>query len=107
MRNRFSQSDIPLSVLIDSLERLKSDQKAIPNVRVARAITPGLKKFPPEWLSARLKAMETIVGERWLQINDSDDVIMHQTGDQILAELNRQIGTLGSSDEGTREGVAK
>lgn len=107
MQNIFSQSDIPLSVLIDALEHLKSDQQAVPNVKVARAITPDLKKFPPERLSARLKAVETIVGERWLQITDSDDVIMHQTGDQILAELNRQIGTLGSSDEGTREAAAK
>lgn len=107
MQNIFSQSDVPLSVLIDALEHLKSDQQAVPNVKVARAITPDLKKFPPERLSARLNAVETIVGERWLQINDSDDVIMHQTGDQILAELNRQIGTLDSSDEGTREGVVK
>ena len=107
MRKRLSQSDIPLSVLISVLEDLKSDKKAVPNVKVARTKAPDLMEFSPRRLSARLKAVETIVGERWLQINDSGDVIMHQTGDQILAELNRQIGTLGSSDEGTREAAAK
>lgn len=107
MWSEFSQREVPLAILIGALERLKSDTKAVPNVKVARATTPGLEKFSPERLSARLKAVETIVGERWLQINDSDDVVMHQTGDQILAELRRQIGMLDSSDEHVREGASR
>ena len=104
MQDMLSKSEVPLAVLIDALERLKSDPKAVPNVKVARATTPRLQEFSPRRLSARLKAVETIVGERWLQVDDSDDVVMHQTGDQILAELGRQIGTLDSSDEGGQEG---
>lgn len=99
----FSKSEVPLVNLIEALERLKSDTKAVPNVKVARAVTSGLKQFSPERLSARLKAVETIVGERWLHIDDSDDVVMHQTGNQILSELDRQIGGADFSDENVRE----
>ena len=98
MRHSLSKSEIPLAVLIQALERLKSDRKAVPNVKVARVMTPGLQEFSPSRLTARLKAVENIIGERWLQVDDSDDVVMHQTGEQILAELDRQIGTLDSSD---------
>ncbi len=107
MQHRFSENEVPLATLISALERLKSDTKAVPNVKVARAKTPGLEEFSPERLSARLKAVEIIVGERWLQIGDSDDVVMHQTGDQILAELRRQIGTLDSPDEHVQGGVSE
>ncbi|MCY4674153.1 MAG: ATP-binding protein [Bacteroidetes bacterium] len=107
MQHSLSRSDVPLAILISALERLKSDTKAVPNVKVARATTPGLQEFSPERLSARLKAVETIIGERWLKINDSDDVIMHQTGNQILTELSRQIGLLDSSDERIRQEVSR
>lgn len=95
---RLSEGEIPLAVLLEALERLKTDKKAVPNVKVARAITPGLDKFLPSRLTARLKAVETIIGKRWLQVGDSD-VVMHQTADQILAELDRQIGTLDPINE--------
>ena len=94
---KLSKSEIPLAALIGALERLKKDPKAVPNVKVARVTTPGLQEFSPSRLTARLKAVENIIGERWLRVDDSDDVVMHQTGDQILAELDRQIGTLDSS----------
>lgn len=99
MQHQLSENEVPLAVLIRALEHLKSDTRAVPNVKVARAKTPDLEKFLPERLSARLKAVETIVGERWLHVDDSDDVFMHQSGDQILAELHRQIGILDSSYE--------
>ena len=98
MQRRRSESEIPIRVLIEALEQLKKDTKAVPNVKVARATTPGLEEFPPSRLTARLKAVETIIGKRWLRVDDSDDVVMHQKGDQILAELDRQIGRLDSSD---------
>ena len=106
IERNLSESEIPLAILIEALERLKEDTKAVPNVKVARAITPGLKDFSPNRLTARLKAVETIIGKRWLQIDDSDDVVMHQTADQILVELARQIGTLDSS-HGHRHGESE
>ena len=96
IERRLSESEVPLAILIEALERLKEDSKATPNVKVARVTTPGLEDFLPSRLTARLKAVETIIGKRWLQVDDSDDVVMHQTADQILAELDRQIGTLDS-----------
>ena len=58
MRHSLSKSEIPLAVLIQALERLKSDRKAVPNVKVARVMTPGLQEFSPSRLTARLKAVE-------------------------------------------------
>ncbi len=97
-KSSLSEHEIPLAGLIEALERLKTDTKAVPNVKVARATTPGLQEFSPSRLTARLKAVETIVGERWLRVDESDDVVMHHTAAQILGELDRQIGKLGSSD---------
>ena len=98
MRRNLSESEIPLASLIGALDRSKTDTKAVPNVKVVRATTPGLNKFSPNRLFARLKAVETVIGDRWLQVDDSYDVVMHQTATQILVELDRQIGTLDSSD---------
>ena len=100
MEQELSKNELPLSVLIDALECLKDDTKAVPSVKVARALTPALKDFSPSRLIARLKAVENIIGERWLKVDDSGDVAMNQTGHQILAELERQIGTLDPPDEG-------
>ncbi len=98
MRRNLSESEIPLASLIGALDRSKTDTMAVPNVKVVRATTPGLNKFSPNRLFARLKAVETVIGDRWLQVDDSYDVVMHQTATQILIELDRQIGTLDSSD---------
>ena len=98
MARTLSKGEIPLASLLEALERLKTDTKAVPNVKVARVKTSGLEEFSPGRLTARLKAVETIIGKRWLQVDDSDDVVMHQTADQILVELERQIGALDSSD---------
>ena len=92
-----SESEIPVAILVQALEDLKTDLKAVPNIKVARVKTQGLEEFSPSRLIARLKAVETLLGIRWLEVNDAGDVQMHQTSDQILAELDRQIGTVDPS----------
>ena len=94
MQRKLSESEVPLAILIGILESLKEDEKAVPNVKAARMVNDELKKFSPNRLIARLKAVEMIVGDRWLEVEDSGDVKMNQTGRQILGQLNRQIGTL-------------
>ena len=88
------QGDVPLRVLLDGLEREKKDVKATPNVHAVRAKYPSLQQFEPERLIARLKAAENIISNRWIEVGDSGEVIMHQTADQILSELERNIAGL-------------
>ena len=89
-----ARNDVPLTILMMTLEDLKDDTKAVPSVKAARMVNPALREFEPERLTSRLAAVRTIIGERWLSVDDSGDVSMHQTGAQILAELERQIGQL-------------
>ena len=54
-----------------------------------------LKKFTPERLTARLKAMQSIIGTRWIEIDDdSYEVIMHHNAPEILKELERNTTDL-------------
>ncbi len=98
MHDKLSTSEVSIDVLMGELERWKLDKNAVHNIKVARALVPSLQEFLPMRLKARLKAVATIIGKRWIEVNDSDDVVMHQTKDQILAELDRQIKTLESSN---------
>ena len=82
------QGAVPLRVLLEKLESEKSDRKAVPNVKVVRSKHPELKKFEPERLIARLKAVETILDPRWIDVDTTSyDVLMHHTADQLLARF--------------------
>lgn len=89
------QGDVPLRVLLDGLEQEKKDEKATPNVVAVRAKLPLLQQFEPDRLVARLKAAESIIGNRWIQVKeDSRDVIMHHTAEEIISVLERDIAGL-------------
>ena len=90
------QGDVPLRVLLDGLEQAKEDVKATPNVHAVRAKCPALQQFEPERLIARLKAAENIIGNRWIEVDDSGEVIMHHTAKYILSELERNVAGLMS-----------
>lgn len=95
LQARLRQNEIPVSALLRGLEREKSDPKATPNVAVARAMNQALRVFEPERLVARLKAVESFVGVRWLEVNEhTRDVLLHRTAEQVLAKLEREIGEL-------------
>lgn len=83
------QGEVPLSVLLQGLEEEKSDPKATPNIVAVRAKNPALKRFEPERLVARLKAVESIIGTRWIEVDTSGIVLLHQSAEQLLAELER------------------
>ena len=91
------QGEVPLHVLFQGLEKEKSDPKATPNIIAVRAKCSALQNFEPERLTARLKAVEHIVGERWIEVRDSGEVLMHQTAEQILGELKRNMEDLTST----------
>ncbi len=87
---------IPLQVLLEGLERDKKDVNAVPNVAVVRARDMArLGRFEVPHLVARLKAVESIVGTRWIEVNaQSQEVNMRQTAEQILNILDRNIREL-------------
>ena len=95
LESKLEQGRVPLSDLLHGLEQEKKDPKAIPSVIAVRAKHRELQDFEPERLIARLRAIENIIGSRWIIVEeDSGNVFMHQTADQILIEFNRNIGTL-------------
>lgn len=90
-----SQDAVPLRDLLNGLEEEKKDPKATPSIIAVRAKTPSLQAFEPERLIARLKAVENIVGDRWIEVSElSGEVIMHQTAEQILSDFQRNIDGL-------------
>ncbi len=94
-RNLSEQGEVPLRILFEGLEKEKSDPEATPNIIAVRTQIPGLKRFRPDRLSARLKAVENIVGTRWFEIDTvSNNVVMHHTAEQILEELRRNMEDL-------------
>ena len=101
LQERLRQSEIPVSALLRGLEREKSDPKATPNVVAVRVKNQALQAFDPERLVARLKAVESFVGVRWLEVNENTrDVFLHHTAEQIRAQFEREFGDLAAeSDE--------
>ena len=97
------QGEVSLRVLLEGVEQEKKDPKATPNVIAVRAKHATLQKFEPERLISRLKAVEAIVGSRWIEVEKSGEVLMHQTSSQLLEEFERNIGGLAA---GTTESVA-
>lgn len=92
------KGEVPVQVLLEGIEQEKRDVLAIPNVNAVRARTVGLEKFSPEHLVAKLKAVESIVGSRWIEVSrESAGVHMHQTAEQILNVLDRNLGELDLS----------
>ena len=94
-RRAREQSEVPLRVLLEGLEQAKSDQKATPNVYAVRAkLAEALENFEPERLIDHLKAVENLLGTRWIEVEDSGDVLLHQTVEQVLVEVDRNINYL-------------
>ena len=98
-RQARSDGEVPLVVLLEALDQLKADRMAVPSVKAARVKVAELAKFTPARLIARLRAVETVIGDRWLRVDESGDVVMHQTAEQIRLELERQIGCLYPTDD--------
>jgi hypothetical protein len=54
-------------------------------------LDPVLAIYKPERLVAALRAVEIIVGARWLEVFESSfEVVMNHTANQILTELERR-----------------
>ena len=87
--------DIPLEILLRGIEEMKLDKKSIPNIYAVREKYSELKQFEPERLIARLEAVQTIVGDRWIKVDkNSGKVQLNQTTDQILDQLEYNIHSL-------------
>lgn len=108
LEEKLQRSQIPVQALLHGLELEKSDPKATPNVYAVRAKNQAFQEFEPERLLARLKAVENLVGVRWIEVEeDSGNVLMHQTAGQILAEVERNIGDLDTESSEDERGVAE
>ena len=90
------QGEVPLSVLLEGLEEEKKDPKAVPNVIAVRAKHAALQNFEPDRLIARLMAVESIVGARWIEVERSGAVRMHHTAEQLLVQLEGNVRDLSS-----------
>lgn len=81
---------VPLLTLLETLEQLKGDSLQVPSVKVARYVNKELGAHSPEALSAILRAVEQIIGRRWIEVNEqNDEVRLHSTSAQIVAEVER------------------
>ncbi|WP_162453685.1 ATP-binding protein [Phytoactinopolyspora mesophila] len=99
------QPPVPLRRLLHGLEREKDDPLSRPNIIAVRAQDQTLKAYEVERLAAALRAVQTIVGSRWIEVNEANnDVRMGHTADQILAELDRrsqkELGLTARTGEG-------
>ena len=90
-----AEGGVPLEILLQGLEEDQGDPLATPNVAVVRSRLDKLREFKPERLKARLKAMQSIVGSRWIELDDdSYEVVMHHNAHEILKELERNTRDL-------------
>lgn len=95
------KGEIPIQVLLEGLEQEKEDVNATPNVATVRKSRMAeLGKFTPDRLVARLKAVENIIGSRWIDVDSSSqsyEVKMHHSASEILKSLDRNIRKLDLS----------
>ena len=90
-----AEGEIPLEILLRGLEKDQEDPYATPNIAVVRSRLDQLKKFTPEQLRARLRAMQSMIGTRWIEIDENSyEVIMHHNTQEILRELERNAADL-------------
>ena len=104
LEQSLEQKEVPLAFLLQYLEQEKLDLMATPNVIAVRAKHQELQKFNPKRLTARLKAVENIIGTRWIEVETEGEVIMHQTAKEILTEFERNMGNLIDNDSEEHEG---
>ncbi len=92
---RQADAPVPLQRLLDGIERAKDDKNARPNVQAVRARDDLLHPYNPDRLLAVLRAVETIIGKRWIEVDTtSGDVRLHHNADQIVAEVERLLRDL-------------
>lgn len=95
LRTELEQHEIPLRTLLDGLEEVKRDLLAAPNYRVVRSKNDSLKIFEPDQLGASLKRVESILGKRWLEVDEMrGEVIMYQSSDETIEALKDKMTSL-------------
>ena len=75
-KDTIEKGEIPVQVLLEGLDREKEDSNATPNVAAVRKSRMSeLGKFEPDRLVAKLEAVESIIGSRWIEVDrESRDV---------------------------------
>lgn len=96
-KRREEKRDVPVALLLRCLEDAKSDEKAVPNIKAVRQISDDLREFSPDHLIARLRAAADVVGRTWLEVKTDGDVVMRQTANEIVRQMETNIGTLDAS----------
>lgn len=92
---------VPLKLLLEGLEEMKSDEKSRPNINAVRVLKKPLMAFEPEKLQAALCAVETIIGNRWIEVDrPSGDVLLHSSAGRVAKQVERHLGKiLGGGDQ--------
>jgi hypothetical protein len=87
-----SQPPVPLKRLLLGLEGAKSDLLSRPNVHAVRVMDERLRVYEPGRLIAALTAVQTIIGQKWIEVNvSSGDVRMSHTAESIITEVDRRL----------------
>lgn len=101
------EPQVPLMLLLETLEEAKNDEKEVPSVTAVRLMNTQLKGFLPERLLASLSAVQTIVGRRWIEVDSgTKEVRLHANAGQIVAEVERNLRDMYGVDAMERPNVA-
>ena len=92
-RKRTEERQVDIARLLQWIEEEKGDPWETPNLNAVRAKHPELKSVSVAALSARLSAVEHIVGKDWIEVV-RDDVVMRQRPASIVRQLEREAGLL-------------
>lgn len=98
-------ADVPVKTILKELEKQKNDLGGMPNLAVVRANNAEVQKFDEDRLRARMEAVQTIIGPRWIEVQKSGKVKLHSTCEEIMDEIDRNIKELSSIQENGEVGA--
>lgn len=90
-----SQKQVPLHLLLEALHSHKTDQHETPNIKVVRAFNKALMDFSADKLAAVLRGVEAVVGTSWIEVENSYDVVLHDSPAKIIEQFERRMADDG------------
>lgn len=97
LEKKLSEKQVPLGLLLEQLEGLKSDPHDTPNVKAVRQVSDELKYFSADKLIAVLRGVQAVVGSSWIEIDPQTyDVVMHDKPSRIREQFDKRAVDDGS-----------
>lgn len=96
LSSRLVSARVPLAHLFARLEAAKTDEGEIVNIKSVRATDETLKQFSSEKLLRQVSAVQALLGENWVSVDDvSMNVEMQSSAEQIVSEMYRSLEAEG------------